>query len=139
MATLSEPSPELAARILSELGSEECLGGYKMSAMAGNTFFPLYSFEAAVNFLHADSFELLSAYGNKGSIGYIDPGVLRRWVAEVFRDQELAEAIDQEIANQESYAAQVEPIRALLAKRLQQCLALVEKGPAESEQAAPTG
>ncbi len=138
MTTLTQPSPELVAKILSELGSDECLGGYKISAMGGNAFYPLYSFEAAVNFLYADSYDLLSAFGNKGSIGYIDPGVLGRWVAEVFQDQELAEAIDRETARRENYADQVEPIRVLMAERLQQCLAVVEKEPPEEDQLTPT-
>lgn len=140
MAALSEPSVELAAKILSEVADDQQLGGYRMTAGSGPTFFALHSLEAAVNLLGTDSIERLLSQGNRGSLGYIDPGVLKRWVDEVFGDHELAVAIGLEIDAGESYADRVGPIRALLAERLQQCRDLTEQPEqAEGDEGAPIG
>ncbi len=129
MPNLSEPSKELAARLLSELGYEERLVGYKMTAMNGNTPESLYSLQEAIDILQADSPETLLLKGGNLSLGYIDPGDLRKWVEEVLGDSELAGAIglELEMGKESGYAKQIGAIKALMAQRLRQCKELMEK------------
>ena len=72
MVEFSEPSDELAARILGEVGFEERFVGTKMTPMAGNRVFSIYSFEEAVDFLHMDSLEDLLNVERHPSVGYLD-------------------------------------------------------------------
>ena len=56
-----------------------------------------------------------------GSIGYIDPNKLEKWVGEVFGDKELAQAIGEKIREGNSYQERILPIRELMEQRLKQC------------------
>lgn len=124
MANLSAPGKDLAAKILGKVRDEEALGSYRLTASGGNAFYPLYSFQDAVSFLHADNFQLLMSHGNGGSVAYINLDVLQGWVREVFGDSELAEAINQEKARHEGYVDQAEAVSTLMRERLGQCIGL---------------
>lgn len=121
MVKLSEPSMELAERLLSEVGFEERFVGTKMTPMAGNRVSSIYSFEEAVDFLHMDSLEDLLAVGGRSSVGYLDLDQLKRWVREVFGDKELAEEMGKEIKKSNSYMDKVKIIKQLMQQRLSQC------------------
>ena len=116
---LLKPSRELSVKLLSELNFQESIVGYKMHSMAGSTQNYLYSFEDVVNFLHFDAGDL--NIRGSGSIGYIDLNKLQEWVAGVFGDKELAEAIGEKIKEGSSYKESVELIKPLMEQRLKQC------------------
>lgn len=138
MADLSEPTPELAARARREVGYEERLTGITLNQMAGTIPHDLYTLDAAASFLRVDSLQALLAPGGRASIHYIDPGALARWVGEVLGDTELADALREAVAQEEVYANQVGPVRALLEQRLEQFrrVAGKDKEPATGEKGA---
>jgi hypothetical protein len=125
---LSEPSVELATRLLSRLGVEERLVGTKMSPMSGVQQYPIHGFREAVNFLKLDSAAEVLSWGPRASVPYVDPKVLQLWVQEVFRDTDLAEAIGEVIGEGDSYAGTIGRARELMKHRLDQCEALLEDG-----------
>jgi hypothetical protein len=124
MAKLSEPSKDLASRILREVDFEERFVGVKMTPMAGNRMTSIYSFQEAVDFLHMDSLEDLLAVGSHGSVGYLDLNHLKKWISDIFGDMELAEALDQGIGDGDSYMAGLEKAKDLMRERLEQCKAV---------------
>lgn len=126
MAALSEPSPELALKLLQEVGYEGRLVGYKMSPATGNEQCSLYSLQEVADFLRMDSLEDYLLKGGHPSIGYVDLEELTRWVGEVLGDRELARALEEELKQGESYQAKVALVKPLLKQRLEQCRALVE-------------
>ena len=120
---LSQPSKELAKRLLTRVGFYERLIGYKMNPMQGNMEEAVYSFKDAINLLHIDigDFNVRTT----GSIGYIDPSRLERWVGETLGDKELAEAIGKKAEEGKSYKERVEAIKPLMEQRLKQCREIV--------------
>ncbi len=123
---LSQPSEELAARLVAKVGYEKRLVGVRMTPMAGVLEFPIYGLEEAVNFLQVDSFEEVLAGGPRASIPYVDPNALKRWVEEVFGDTELAEALGDAIEEGTNYVETIRPIKGLMEQRLSQCKAVLE-------------
>ncbi|MDI3281340.1 MAG: hypothetical protein QJR13_08235 [Bacillota bacterium] len=126
MAVLSEPSRELALKLLREVEYEERLVGYKMSPATGNEQCSLYSLQEVADFLRMDSLEHYLLKGGHPFIGYIDLEELTRWVGEVLGDQELARALEEELKQGESYQSKVALVKPLLKQRLEQCRALAE-------------
>jgi len=120
---LSEPTKELATRLLSEVGFKERLVGVTMHPKAGNIGASIYSFEEAANLLHYDAGDL--RIRGTGSIGYIDLYDLQKWVGGVYGDKELAETIGEKIKEGSSYKEQVEAIKPLMEQRLRQCKKIV--------------
>ncbi len=123
--TLSEPSKELATRLLAEVSFEERLRAANLTPMAGARQHSIYGFRQAVNFLRIEELEDLMAAGPRASIAYVDPDALRRWVAEVFGDTELADAIGGAIAEGTSYVETMRPVKELMEYRLSQCEAVL--------------
>jgi hypothetical protein len=76
-----------------------------------------------------DSLEDLLAVGSHGSVGYLDLNRLKKWISDVFGDMELAEALDQEIGDNDSYMAGLEKAKALMRERLEQCKAITQNKP----------
>ena len=112
------PEPAIAARLLAEVGWDKRLIGYRVAQMAGNTVQPLYSLEEVLRFLHgAPAAELLSV-GGKPTLGYIEPSILARWVGDVLNDTCLAAALTTVAETTPVYADTVEPMRALIRRRL---------------------
>jgi len=116
---LSPPSKEMAAKMLAEVGFKDRLEGTKMAAMAGDIRESLYSFKEAVKFLHFN----VGSWTDRGigSIGYINPVELEKWIRNVFGDLELAEAIGTEIKVNINYKDQARAIMPLMQQRLRQC------------------
>lgn len=128
---LSEPSPELAERLLGKVRFEDRLEVTRSAAMAGDIRSWVYTLQEAADFLHISRLEDLVQIGGRGGIGYIHPPALRKWVGEVFQDEELALAIEEVIANGSFYAERMVGIKRLLEQRLAQChdvLAEVDEG-----------
>jgi len=120
---LSQPSKEMAKRLLTLVGFKERLTGTKMVAMAGDMRESIYSFKEAVSFLHFNV-GVLTERGS-GSIGYINPVELEKWVRDVFGDFELAEAIGEKTKENSNYKDQVEAIMPLMEQRLKQCKEII--------------
>ncbi|NIN69541.1 MAG: hypothetical protein GTO63_33640 [Anaerolineae bacterium] len=119
--TLSEPSKELAIRLLGDVSFEERLRAANLTPMRGSLEHSIYGFRQAVNFLRIDEFEDLVAAGPRASVAYIHPDALRKWVAEVLGDTELADAIGEAIAEGANYVEIMRPVKELMEHRLSQC------------------
>jgi hypothetical protein len=63
--------------------------------------------------------------GSKEYVGYIDPHILEKWMAEVIEDKDLAEAIREETERSDNFKDQAKAIKALITERLNQCAALL--------------
>ena len=121
MAKLSEPTMELAARILMEVGFHERIIGAKMAPMAGNRICSIYSFEEALDFLHMGSSDDILIRGKHSLVGYLDLEQLKIWVRDVFGDNALAEAIDKAVRKSSHYMGRVKSVKELMRQRLNQC------------------
>lgn len=133
---LSEPPEELVTKLLSRVGLEERLVGLKMTPMSGVQQYPIHGFRQAVNFLRLDSAGEVLAMGPRASIPYVDPKVLERWVAEVFGDTDLADAIRKATNRGNNYVERMGRIRELMEQRLNQCeAALGDESSVQSSQA----
>ena len=108
MKNLSEPSKDMASKILNEVGFEERFIAYRLRERTGPIPITLYSFEEAVGLLN-DPF----------------PGVdftrLEDWIREVMGDGELADKIRDVIARDISARDKTLCIRDLMVERLIQC------------------
>jgi hypothetical protein len=129
-ATPGEPTPELAARLLTGVGFEQRLVGLKMGAMGGSNPSELYTLVEAANFIHVDDYET-ALRDQHATVGYIDPSALSRWVSEVLGDQELGAAILERAPRSESYGSVAMSIKQLLLDRIAQCEAVL--APADAE------
>jgi hypothetical protein len=141
MATLPEPSRTLAARLLSELEYEEQLVGYDMSSTSGSTRRVLYSMHEVCDFMRMEGVDDPMLRGGGGIIGYLDFAELCTWIGDVLGDQDLATAVTELTANDESYRDQLVAVRRLVRERLDQCevmLRPVAEG-VESDDAAYAG
>jgi hypothetical protein len=114
---LSQPSMEMATRILTELGFKERLVGSQITEMAGEQEEYIYSFKEATDLLHCD----VTGLKGSGSIGYIEPNKLAEWIRSIFGDKELAQVIEEKIKEGSSYKDRAEAIRPLMEQRLKQC------------------
>lgn len=121
MTNLSQPSPDLAARILAEVGFEERLVGVRMTPRAGMLRSSLYAVREVAAFLNAGSIEEVFADGCRAGIGYVELGELADWVGSVFGDAELATRIRSTIHSKGSYLEKGAAVRGFLEARLRQC------------------
>jgi hypothetical protein len=121
---LKQPSAELAERLLAEVPYERRLTGVNLQCLQGPTVVDLYSLGAAMRFIHTDELDALRDAVSGATVGYVDPVALSWWLGNQLGDWELARAIDGVVAGTGSYLDAVEPIRALLERRLSQCLAV---------------
>ena len=121
MTNLSEPSPDLAARILAEVGFEERMVGVRMTPRAGILRSSFYSVREVAEFLNAGSLEEVFADGCRAGIGYVELDELAAWVGNVFGDAELATRIRSTIDSTGSYLEKGAAVRGFLEARLRQC------------------
>ena len=126
MVSLPKPSRDVALRVMGEVGFEERLLGVKMRPMVGNQEHFVYSVKEVIEFLRMDSVEDLLTTGSKAYVGYIDPLVLKKWMAEVIGDKVLAEAIKEEMERLDNFKDRVAAIKMLVSERFNQCVALLE-------------
>lgn len=124
---LLEPTPELANKLLSEVGFEQKITGCKIAQMGGQDLTFLYGLEEVSRFMNVDEFGVLMTLGGSPSIGQIDLEDLRKWVEEVFGDKELAKAIEEVIAHKDIYPERCGPVKELLEQRINQCKAVLAK------------
>jgi hypothetical protein len=135
MATLPEPSLELATAVLRTVEYDERLAGFTLDGTTGHTAQDLYNLESVARFLRSDPLEmLLGGPGGRGLIRYLDLNILSRWVVEVLGDSELAAAIRAAAAQETAYARQIVPVEALLQEILQQCRAVLEPEAKKTEE-----
>lgn len=135
---LTPPSPELAERLLREVGQEDRLTGLKMSVMGGSNPVALYSLAQVASFLRIGTYEEAMRPNNQETIGYIDLGALQTWVREVLRDTELADAIADETAGGEPYGLVAPRIREILMSRSLQVAPFRDPNEGAAETAAST-
>lgn len=125
MGRLSEVTEKLAIKLLSEVEFGQHIQGTRSTPMSGGLPVILTNLQEAQEFLYMGSPESLKVVGGHGFINYLDLGKLKTWVDEVFGDQELANAIGEEIEKGSSYADRILPIKQLIEERLEQCKALL--------------
>ena len=112
MDRLSEPTNALAKTILTEVGFEDRLIGYRLRERSGPMPMTLYSFEEVVI--------LLSDSGPR-----IEFNRLERWLRETMADDELADRIKLLIDRDRSDYEKSVCIRNLMLERLIQCKKIV--------------
>lgn len=117
--TLSPPSRDMAKRILTEVGWQERLEGYRTVPMAGNLREFIFKFKDATNLLHANVGDPWST--RSGYFGYFDFDELIAWIRDVFGDTELASAISERITSDSSLKDKIEAAKPLMEQRLRQC------------------
>lgn len=126
MTRLSNVNEKQAVKLMSEVDYGKHLQGSKITAMTGGIPVLIMSLQEVKEFLYVGDPESLSLKGGGGRINYLDLNELKIWTAEVFGDQELANAIDEEIEKGSSYVERIQPIKQLIEERLAQCKALLE-------------
>lgn len=114
---LTTPSPELAERLLREVGPAERLTGLKMSVMGGSNPIALHSLAQVASFLKIGTYEQAKRANNQETIGYIDLKALEIWVREVLMDEELADAVAEEMATGEPFGIVAPRVREVLMTR----------------------
>jgi hypothetical protein len=114
---LTQPSPDLAERLLREVGQDERITGLKMSVMGGSNPVALYSLAQVASFLKIGTYEEAIRPNNQETIGYIDLGALQTWVREVLKDEELADAIAEEMRAGEPFGIVAPRVREILMTR----------------------
>jgi hypothetical protein len=128
MVSLPEPSRDVALRVVGEVDFEERLLGVKMRPMVGNQEHFIYSVKEVLEFLRMERVEDLLTPGSKEYVGYIDLRILERWMAEIIKDKDLAQAIKGESERSDNFKDQVAGIKTLIAQRFDQCVALLGIG-----------
>jgi hypothetical protein len=126
--TLSHPSPELAARLLSKVSFEDRTIGVRTHPGPGGKRQYIYSFEQAVSFLKVED-EVLN--GGDGWVCDIHFDALKKWIGETLGDKELAQALGEMTKEYDNCAdplrkywkgiVLIRPIKALMWQRLEQC------------------
>jgi hypothetical protein len=108
MAEFTEPTRELARRMLSEVEFEDRLVGYQLYPRLGEVEITLFSFEEIVAFL-----------GDQNP--YVDLKKLETWVREVIGDHELAEKINRLTGKNLSAFEKMAQAGSMMEARLKQC------------------
>jgi hypothetical protein len=111
---LTQPLPELAERLRREVSQDERIIGLKMSVMGGSSPVALYSLAQAASFLKIGTYEEAIRPNSQETVGYIDLGALQTWVREVLEDEELADAIAEEMRAGEPFGIVAPRVREIL-------------------------
>ena len=113
MLGLTPPSMGLAERVLTEVGFEERLTGYRLRERTGAMTIRLYRFHEVVGLLN-DPHPRIDFYH------------LKQWVKETMGDPELAGKIEDVVQEDMSGQDRTIRIRDLMAQRLYQCLQCIQ-------------
>ena len=105
---LSKPSEELAKRLLTKVGFNERIIGYRVDWSTGPMQVTLYSFKEAVAFLSNENARISSA-------------LLASWMREVHGDTELADKMESAIEQGKSDKEKLELVGSIMEQRLKQC------------------
>jgi hypothetical protein len=108
MDSLQKPSKELAKRVLSEVGFEDRLTGYRLNQRLGAVDIPLYSVEEILILLNDD-------------LPYINIEKLESWTRNVAQDHELAQGINTISKQDAPDLEKLAKIGTLMEKRYIQC------------------
>ena len=109
---LSEPSEELAERLLTKVGFNERIIGYRVNWSTGPMQVTLYSFREAVSFLSNEN-------------ARISPALLASWMREVHKDTELADKMEAAIEQGKSDKEKLELVGSIMEQRLEQCRQII--------------
>lgn len=133
------PTIELVEHALREMGWDDSLEGYKMTASAGNAATHLYSLPAAILFLFGTKWDApLLEPGNKGGINWLDVNELVKWLRDSVGDAELAAAIQERALAFPSYHEQVLAMRDIFTQRMDQYREVrAQAEPAKAAEEAP--
>ena len=139
---LSQPSRELAVKLLGVVSFPERIFGIKENAGEGDVEETIYSFEEAVGFLDGDLKgveEAMKRHPVGETVYSIEPKVLVKWVGETLGDKELAQAIEavtreyyEPMGPYQRYLKNIElirPVKELMAQRLKQCEEIIGEEP----------
>jgi len=107
MGKLLEPSKKLASTILTEVGFDDRIIGYRLRERTGPLAITLYSFEEVVGLL-------------RDPLPRIDFNQLEGWIREVMGDRELSEKIEEIIEEDSSEQERLWRIRDLMEERILQ-------------------
>jgi len=117
---LSDISVEMAKKLMGEVEFKDRIIGTKMSGAGGNNRVSMYSLQEAAEFLYSDSVDKLMQMG-KSTIAQIDIQQLIKWIADVYEDQELANAITEDTATTDIYVEKIKIAKTLIEERINQC------------------
>lgn len=126
MTRLSDITAEMAGKLVNEVQYGNHIIGTRYHSMAGSIPVLMTYLHEVKTFLHIGSPGSLKTLGGSGAVNYVDLDKLTKWIRDVFDDQELANAIDEEIEKGNSYAERIWPIKLLIEERLSQCYAVLE-------------
>ena len=113
MIELAYPSKRLAERVLTEVGFEDRITGYRLRERTGCMTVRLYSFEEVLGLLNDPHPRL-------------DFNRLQQWMRDTMGDPELAGIIGNAIEEDTSEQVRTLRIRDLMAQRLYQCLQRIQ-------------
>ena len=109
---LSEPSEELAKRLLIKVGFNERIIGYRANWSTGPMQVTLYSFKDAVSLLSDEN-------------ARISPALLASWMREVYKDTELADKMEAAIEQGKNDKEKLELAGNVMKQRLKQCREII--------------
>ena len=109
---LSKPSEELVKRLLTRVGFNERIIGYRVNWSTGPMQVTLYSFKEAVSFLSNEN-------------ARISPALLASWMREVHGDTELADKMDYAIEQGKNDKEKLELVGSIMEQRLRQCREII--------------
>lgn len=130
---LSQPSKELATRLLSTVSFKERIYGLKDHPGPGPEPLAIYNFEEASRFLEVEDDHLV---GWDGGVSSIDLHILKKWVGETLGDKELAQVIGEMAKKSDNYTgspydrylkrlALIRPVKGLMEQRVKQCKEII--------------
>jgi len=129
---LSAPSVELSECGLKEYGFEQALHVSMITPMAGANTRQVYSLPEVEGFLKgAESSDSMNA--QQDSIGYVDLGLLARWIEEVTGDTVLAEGVREVLAQEETFGRVMPFVKGLLQVRIAAYRQVLADAAAEAE------
>lgn len=111
MTQMPELSKGQADRLLTEMGYEDRLIGYEITASSDSPPLSLYSLQEVYEFLCGNSMD---------RIAEVDLDGLATWVGEVLGDSYLQHAIDESAKEETAYLKQAAKVALLLGERLEQ-------------------
>lgn len=131
MSSLTEPSEDLARRILGEVAWDDRVVGHALKA-SGTFTYTLLSLEQVTHFVAMSTFDVtpgeLLVRGGNVTACYVRPEGLQEWIGTVLDDPELSAAVAGLIAADNglnSYPVFMQPITQLLQERMSQARAVL--------------
>jgi len=131
MSSLTEPSEDLARRVLGEVAWEDRMVGHALKA-SGTFTYSLMSLEQVTHFIGMSTFDVtpgeLLVRGGDVTACYVRPEGLQEWIGTALDDPELSAAVAGLMAADDgsnSYPVYMQPITRLLRERMSQARAVL--------------